>query len=154
MKTIISPLHKKISEKPSIEDFIIEKKLGGGKFGTVYRAYHPRTCSVFALKRIQKKVLQENMLIDQFIQEVKIQSFMRHQHIMELYGVFDDKDHIYMVLELMQNGNLYGELKNRGKFPEAEAAVIIKQISKGIVYMHDLGIAHRDLKPENIVISN
>ena len=79
---------------------------------------------------------------------------MRHQNIMELYGVFDDKEHIYMVLELMQNGNLYGELKKKAKYPESKAAVIIKQISKGIVYMHDLGIAHRDLKPENIVISN
>ena len=54
----------------------------------------------------------------------------------------------------MQNGNLYGELKKKGKFSEKEAAVIIKQISKGIAYMHDMGIAHRDLKPENIVISN
>lgn len=32
--------------------------------------------------------------------------------------------------------------------------MIIKQISQGMVYMHDMGVAHRDLKPENIVISN
>ena len=72
---------------------------------------------------------------------------MRHQNIMELYGVFDDREHIYMVLEFMQNGNLYGELKKKQKYSEDEAAVIIKQISKGVVYMHDLGVAHRDLKP-------
>lgn len=47
------------------------------------------------------------MLVDQFLQEVKIQSMMRHQNVMELYGVFDDRENVYMVLEFMKNGSLY-----------------------------------------------
>lgn len=43
---------------------------------------------------------------------------MKHKNIMELYGVFDDAEHIYMVMEFMQDGNLYGELKKRGKYSE------------------------------------
>jgi serine/threonine protein kinase len=37
---------------------------------------------------------------------------------------------------------------------EHEAAVVVKQMTSAIEYLHDLGIAHRDIKPENIVISN
>lgn len=146
-KKIVSPAHKKLPEKPTPEDFIIEKKLGGGKFGTVYRAYHTKTGTVYALKKIEKKMLKENMFIDQFLREVKIQSFLKHRNVMELYGIFDDEKHIYMILELMQDGNLFTELKKKKKFEEKEAADIIKQIASGLAYMQGNGIAHRDLKP-------
>ena len=67
IKKIVSPTHKKNIEKPTIEDFIIEKKIGGGKFGTVFRACHNKTRGVYALKKISKKILKENMFIKQFI---------------------------------------------------------------------------------------
>jgi len=53
----------------------------------------------------------------------------------------------------MDGGTLYQKLK-KGKLSEQETAVVIKQITESIYYLHDLGIAHRDIKPENIVISN
>jgi len=53
----------------------------------------------------------------------------------------------------MDGGTLYQRLK-RGTISEQETAVIMKQITESIEYLHDLGIAHRDIKPENIVVSN
>jgi serine/threonine protein kinase len=53
----------------------------------------------------------------------------------------------------MDGGTLYQKLK-KGKLSEQETAVVVKQITESIEYLHDLGIAHRDIKPENIVISN
>lgn len=53
----------------------------------------------------------------------------------------------------MDGGTLYQMLK-KGKLNETETAIVIKQMTAAIEYMHDLGIAHRDIKPENIVISN
>lgn len=63
VKKVISPSHRK---SVSIEDFILETKLGGGKFGTVYKAYHIKTGSVYALKKIPKKMIKDNMMVAQF----------------------------------------------------------------------------------------
>ena len=70
-----------------------------------------------------------------------------------MYGFFDDKNHLYIVLEYMDGGTLYQKLK-KGKLSQQQAAIVIKQITESIEYLHDLGIAHSDIKPENIVISN
>lgn len=70
-----------------------------------------------------------------------------------MHGFFDDKTHLYIVLDYMNGGTLYEKVK-RGKLSEKETASVIKQVASSIEYIHDLGIAHRDLKPENIVISN
>ena len=64
---VVSPSHRRPLEKATIEDFIIENKLGGGKFGSVFRAYHNKTRSVFALKKVPKKTIKDNMFVDQFI---------------------------------------------------------------------------------------
>jgi serine/threonine protein kinase len=63
-----------------------------------------------------------------------------------MYGCFDDATHLYIVLEYMEQGTLYSQLK-RGVICEKEAATIIKQITESLEYLHDMGIAHRDLKP-------
>jgi aurora kinase len=92
-------------------------------------------------------------MIEQLALEIRIQSCIRHANLLEIYGFFDDKTHLYIVLEYMSGGTLYQRLK-KDKIKENEVSTIIRQITSGIEYLHDLGIAHRDLKPENIVISN
>jgi serine/threonine protein kinase len=61
-----------------IEDFIIVAKIGGGKYGTVYKAFHIRTRTVYALKKISKQILKDQMMVTQFILEVKLQSYLKH----------------------------------------------------------------------------
>lgn len=47
----------------------------------------------------------------------------------------------------MEEGTLYGVLKKQKRLEYGDAAVKIKEIAKGIIYMHENGIAHRDIKP-------
>lgn len=84
---------------------------------------------------------------------MRIQSCLKNANILEMYGFFDDKTHLYIVLEYMDGGTLYERLKKE-KLGEKEASVIIRQMTSAVDYLHDIGIAHRDIKPENIVISN
>lgn len=113
IKKVVSPSNKKINIK--IQDFILHDKLGGGKFGTVYKALNVKSRTLYALKKIPKKILKDNLMVDQFTLEVKLQTFMKHDNILDLYGVFDDKEHVYLILEYMSDGTLYSQLKRKKK---------------------------------------
>lgn len=129
-----------------IDDLIIDKKLGEGKFGCVNLVKHRKTNSIFALKKIPKALIKSNMMIDQLALEIRIQSCIKHGNILEMYGCFDDKTHLYIMLEYMNGGTLYQKLKKE-RLQEPEVSSIVRQITSAIDYLHDIGIAHRDIKP-------
>jgi serine/threonine protein kinase len=77
---------------------MIDKKLGEGKFGCVNLVRHKKTSSLFALKKVPKALIKSNMMIDQLTLEIRIQSCLKNANILEMYGFFDDKTHLYIVL--------------------------------------------------------
>lgn len=100
-------------------------------------------------------MIKSSKLENQFALEVKIQMYLCHPNIVKLFGIVNEKEHIYLILEHMEGGSLYEHLKNKGKLlTEKQVAYIIKEMVSAIRCLHDLSIAHRDIKPENIMISN
>lgn len=77
------------------------KNLGEGKFGVVYQATHKETGMIYAIKKVPKDMIKSHLMVDQFILELKLQTFLNHQNILTLYTHFDDKSSIYLVLEYM-----------------------------------------------------
>jgi serine/threonine protein kinase len=126
---------------------VISKNLGEGRFGTVHQVIHKETGAIFALKKVPKEKIKSLCMLDQFILEIKLQSFIHHQYILTLYGYFDDADSIYLILEYMEQGTLYAELKRKKTLTEKAVAEGIKQIASAIKYLHENEIAHRDIKP-------
>ena len=77
-----------------------------------------------------------------------------HPNIVKFYGVFEDKDFIYLVMEYMNGGTLFDYLNEVPYLEASVAAVFLKDVVDALIYMHDKSIAHRDIKPENIVINS
>lgn len=75
---------------PNICDFEMGKILGEGKFGIVCQAFHKTTNSIYAIKKIKKAMIVKNKMVNQFLEEIKIQSFCSQGNIIKLYGVFHD----------------------------------------------------------------
>ena len=115
---------------------------------------HKKTQTLYALKQIKKKAILENDILNQFIMEIKLQFYLNHPNILKLFGVFDDEENIYLILEYMEDGTLYSQLKRKRTFKQADASRKLRDILEGVSYLHAQQIAHRDLKPENIVISH
>jgi hypothetical protein len=136
-----------------LSDFEIGRILGRGRFGNVYLAREKESKYIVALKVLQKKQLKKENIEYQLRREIEIQSHLRHQHILRLYGYFYDEKRVYLIIEYAAQGELYQRLLEVGKFPEALCAKYISQIAHALHVMHSKQILHRDLKPENILLN-
>jgi len=76
---------------------------------------------------------------------------LKHPHILPLIDVFETKDYIYLVLELVTGGELFDKIVERGNYTEKDASDIVRQILEAVQYLHSQGVVHRDLKPENLL---
>ncbi|EGR28171.1 protein kinase domain protein [Ichthyophthirius multifiliis] len=149
-------LNQKFTKKDwKLDDFIIGKQLGRGKFGSVYLAREKKSNFIVALKVLDKQQLQMNKIEHQIRREIEIQSHLNHQNIIKLFGFFYDQKNIYLILEYAPQGELYQDLQNQPnkKYSEQKAANYIKQMAQALVYLHSKNIIHRDIKPENLLNS-
>lgn len=74
---------------------------------------HKLTLSLYALKKVKKDIVRENNLQEQFLKEVKVQSFFNHPNLVSLYGIFDDDEYVYLILEYMDDGSLDDKMMKR-----------------------------------------
>lgn len=91
--------------------------MGEGKFGKVFLAKHIKTNFICALKKMSA-FYEDKSIIEQLIREIKIQSFLEHPNICQLYTYFEEEDFIYLVMEICNSGNVYSILKKFGTFSE------------------------------------
>jgi len=79
---------------------------------------------------------------------------VHHENILKLKAVFDTKNQIAIVMELVNGGELFYKIVEKGNYSEADASNIVRQMVNGVAYLHSQDIAHRDLKPENLLCSS
>lgn len=77
---------------------------------------------------------------------------VRHPNIVYLYEIIETDEHIYLVLEFAEQGELFRVMAQEVRLKERAAGRIFFQILNAVEYLHRLNITHRDLKPENILL--
>jgi len=121
-----------------------------GSFGTVRVASSQRTNERRAIKTIHKLCVDD---LPRFKTEIEIMKIMDHPNVIKLYEHFDDIKYIDLVMELCSGGDLLAHIiSTRGDFSETHVAHIMKQVLKGMNYIHLRQVAHRDIKPENCLL--
>jgi serine/threonine protein kinase len=139
--------------------------LGSGSFATVYMGYlidksTPRVTASgvtipeeVAIKVIDKTKLSDGPDKDAVMEEVRVQSSVHHPNCVGLFEYFNEKNKLYLVLELVKGGELFDQIVEKGYFNEREAAHTVQQIALALAYLEERKIVHRDLKPENLIFS-
>jgi len=138
------------NDKNDVEKtYKIGKELGAGNFSVVRLATRRSDSKKFALKIIDKRLCEgkEEMIET----EVTILRSIEHPNIVCLEEDFDTPDKLYLVLQLVEGGELFDRIVDQGSFTEKDASRLVRQMASAIDYLHSKDIVHRDIKPENLL---
>ncbi|XP_002739437.1 serine/threonine-protein kinase Chk2-like [Saccoglossus kowalevskii] len=143
------------------QKYTLSKLLGRGACGEVRLAFKKGTtkCEKFAVKIIQKKVFSIGGSVrkdnsNTVKEEVNILKELDHPCIISIEDVFETDDVLYIILELVEGGELFDRVVNSGKIDESTAKLMFYQMLVSTKYLHDRRITHRDLKPENVLLAS
>lgn len=131
-------------------DVDLNRPLGEGGFGTVYRAREPETGFDVAAKRVSLRGKAE---VDAFAAEVALlRSVGGHVSIIELLdsAVLDGEG--WFILELCRGGELFDRLTDSGVLSERAAWPFFTALVSAIAHCHARGVVHRDVKLENVML--
>ena len=107
------------------------------------------------MKIMRKSFLIQNNLANKIMSEKNILSKIKSRFIVNMKCAFQDFNKLYLVLELMQGGNLRFHLNHfEHFFPEKMIQFLIVNITLCLGAVHNNNILHRDIKPENFLFDN
>jgi len=147
-----SNTHRTIpSPSEPIENYydVSNEVLGVGYFAVVYVGINKSTLGLVAVKAVDKRLVEKEEALER---EVRILSSINHMYIVKMLAIFDTMSHLYIVMELMEGGELYDEILRRKSFTEGDTAYIMRQVFEALAYLHNQKIVHRDLKLENLLL--
>ncbi|EJD01207.1 Pkinase-domain-containing protein [Fomitiporia mediterranea MF3/22] len=86
------------------------------------------------------------------LKEVQIMRGINHPGIVQLLHFFESDEHYFLILELMEGGELFHQIVKLTYFSENLSRHVILQVASAIRYLHEeRGVVHRDIKPENLL---
>jgi len=131
----------------------VEKPVGEGTYGVVYKAKHNETGEMVALKKIRLE-LEDEGVPSTALREISILKELSHPNIVQLRDVEHSQSpaRLYLVFEWLDQ-DLRKYLDNvDGSLSLDLVRSYMSQMLQGLDYCHSIGIFHRDLKPQNLLL--
>lgn len=128
--------------------------MGRGGFARCYEVIDQATMATYACKIVAKSILQKQHHRVKMAQEIEIHRGLKHPFIVQFFAYFEDREFIYIILELCSNRSLMEMQKRRKQLTEPEARYFVRQIIDACQYLQSKLIVHRDLKLGNLFLSD
>uniref|UniRef100_A0A3B3D5G9 non-specific serine/threonine protein kinase n=1 Tax=Oryzias melastigma TaxID=30732 RepID=A0A3B3D5G9_ORYME len=134
-----------------LDDFEKVKLIGRGAFGEVQLVRHKTSQKVYAMKKLSKFEMIKRSDSAFFWEERNIMAFSNSPWIVQLCCAFQDRRHLYMVMEFMPGGDLVTLTMNYD-LPEKWARFYTAEVVLALDAIHSMGFLHRDVKPDNMLL--
>ena len=140
---------------PSIGRYRVERELGRGAMGVVYKALDPDIGRAVAIKLVRADLLdgeERETFVARFRREARAAGRCSHPNIVALYDFGMHDGNPFLAMEYIDGIGLGQALQRAGRFSPREAVSIVAQVLDALGAAHSLGIVHRDVKPANILL--
>ena len=132
----------------------LEKRLGQGGMGKVYRATDVSLNRTVAVKMIRDEFFANQNAMEKFRQESRVTASLAHPNVVTVHDFgLDTSQRVFLVMELLEGITLREEFRQKTRLTAGRTLELFEGICAGIGAAHARGLVHRDLKPENIFVS-
>ncbi|KAJ6109559.1 hypothetical protein N7486_001794 [Penicillium sp. IBT 16267x] len=124
--------------------------IGGGSFGRVYKGVDKVTGDSVAIKVIDVENAEDE--VDEIIKEIAILSELKSPYVTKYHGSYLKGSNLWIIMEFCSGGSCHGLLRP-GVIHEEYISIILRELLKGLEYLHGDQKLHRDIKAANILLS-
>ncbi|KAI5130989.1 polo-like kinase 1 [Nematocida parisii] len=149
------PIGSIIHDRDTNESFEITEMIGRGGFAQCFSVRNLKTQAVFAAKIIKKSELVRAKNKQKLLSEIKIHLSVNHKNIVKLFTYFEDKDFVFLIMEICRNKSMMDLLKRNKSIEEKYVKIFLLQIISALEYLHrECSVVHRDMKLANLFLDD
>ncbi len=136
----------------NVAGYRIQRRLGRGAMGIVYRALQLSLHRTVALKILPDELTENAEFIRRFLEEALAAAKLSHAHVVAVLDVGEHQGMYYLAMEYMRGGSLQDLLDREGPQPAARVVGWTVDLARALAWAEGKGIVHRDLKPDNLLL--
>jgi len=128
--------------------------IGRGGFGKVWKVEKKNSKQTYAMKEMAKSRVISKKSVSSVMNERQLLSVLKHPFLVNMVYAFQDRENLFLVMDLMTGGDLRYHISRKKKFTEEQTRFFVACIVYALEYIHNQGVLHRDIKPENLVFDS